>query len=323
MEYRRLGKSGVNVSEIGLGGVDFGGRVGEQESISIIAHALDLGINFIDTADIYGGGRSEEFVGKAVKGKRSKVIIATKFGLPTGEGPNDRGASRDHIMKAIDASLRRLDTDYVDLYYIHWPDPTTPIEETLRTLDDLVQAGKVRYIGCSNFASWQLCEALWTSRVNNLESFVVVQSRYNLLDRGIESELVPCCQAYGIGVIPWGPLAEGFLTGKYHRGKTPPAGTRLGSPRLAPPPRLAPAPLSAGRPVFASVLTDTNFDKLEKLQEFAVKHDHTVGELAIAWLLSHSWLSSVIAGATNPEQVSANIAAADWRLTTQEMTQLD
>jgi aryl-alcohol dehydrogenase-like predicted oxidoreductase len=321
MEYRKLGKSGLKVSEIGLGGNNFGGRIGEQESISVIRSALDLGINFIDTADIYSGGHSEECVGKAVKGNRSEVIIATKVAGPMGELPNERGASRYHIVKALDASLKRLNTDYIDLYYIHMPDPTTPIEETLRTLDNLVRAGKVRYIGCSNFAAWQLCEALWTSRVNNLESFIVIESQYNLLERSIELELVPCCQAYGISVIPWGPLASGFLTGKYQRGKPAPIGTRLAAPQPAP--RQPPAGFPAGRPMFRSVLTDTNFDKLEKLQKFAVEHGHTVGELAIAWLLSHSWLSSVIAGATNPEQVSANVAAGSWKLTAQEITQLD
>ncbi len=321
MEYRKLGKSGIKVSGIGLGSVDFGRRVGEQESISIINHALDLGVNFIDTADVYADGRSEEFVGKAVKGRRSEVIIATKFGMPTSEHPNGYGGSRYHLMEAIDASLKRLGTDYIDLYYIHWPDPTTPIEETLRVLDDLVRTGKVRYIGCSNFAAWQLCEALWTSRVNNLESFVVVQTRYNLIDRQIESELVPCCQTYGVNIIPWVPLARGFLTGKYQRGKPVPAGTRLGFPRTAP--RLAGSPFYAGRPRQTPILTDANFDKLEKLQRFSVEHGHTVGELAIAWLLSHSWLSSVIAGATNPEQLSANVAAAGWRLTAQEMAKLD
>lgn len=160
MKYRTLGKSGLKVSEIGLGGVNFGIWMGQQESLTVIDQALDLGINFIDTANIYGAGRSEEFVGKAIKGRRAEVIIATKFGLPAGSGPNEYGCSRYHIMQAIEASLKRLGTDYIDLYYVHWPDPTTPIEETLRTLDDLVQAGKVRYIGCSNFSAWQLCEAM-------------------------------------------------------------------------------------------------------------------------------------------------------------------
>jgi len=268
---------------------------------------LDLGINFIDTADIYGGGRSEEFVSKAVKGKRSQVLIATKFGYPMGDGPNERGSSRQHIMNSVDASLRRLNTDYIDLYYAHRPDPTTPIEETLRTLSDLVRAGKVRYIGCSNFAGWQLCEALWTSKVNNLESFVTVQSKYNLLDRSIEQELVPCCQAYGIGVIPWGPLASGFLTGKYRRGEEIPIDVRLVNPPS----------------IYSDVLTDANFDKLAKLEAFAKERGHSVGELAIAWLLSHPWLSTVIVGATKTEQVSANLAAAEWKLSVEEVAQLD
>ncbi len=322
MEYRRLGKSGLLVSEIGLGGNNFGGRIGEQESISVIHKALDLGINFIDTADIYSQGNSEVCVGKAVKGKRSDVIIATKFAGPMGTLPNDRGTSRYHILKAVEASLKRLSTDYIDLYYVHMPDAATPIEETLRTLNDLVRSGKVRYIGCSNFAAWQLSEALWTSRVNNLESFVVIQSQYNLLNRNIELELVPCCQSYGIGVVPWGPLASGFLTGKYQRGKPAPAGTRLASQQ--PPPSRPPAGQPAGRPImFAPILTDSNFDKLEKMQEFSIKHGHNVGELAIAWLLSHTWLSSVIAGATSPEQVSFNVTAANWKLTAQETGELN
>ncbi|MFC1937978.1 aldo/keto reductase [Chloroflexota bacterium] len=334
MEYRRLGKSGLKVSEVGLGTMGFSserGRRNEQESTSVIAHALDLGVNFIDTADVYDAGHSEELVGRAVKGKRSEVIIATKFGMPTGEQPNDYGGSRHHVMTAIDASLKRLSTDYIDLYYIHWPDPTTPIEETLRALDDLVREGKVRYIGCSNFTAWQLCEAAWTSRVNNLESFVVVQSQYNLLDRHIESEVVPCCQAYGIGVVPWGPLAGGLLTGRYQRGKPVPAGTRLSPRQQARPASFLDfrtrARLFAGLPWamsgYDSVMSDTMFDKLGKLQKFSAEHGHTVGELAIAWLLAHLWVSVVIAGASSSEQVTANVAAASWKLTAEEMTQLD
>ena len=318
MHYRALGKSGLKVSEIGLGGVSFGLWAGQQESAAVIDRALNLGVNFIDTANIYGAGRSEECVGKAIKGKRTGVIIATKFGLPAGPGPNEYGCSRYHIMQAIDASLKRLGTDYIDLYYVHWPDPTTPIEETLRTLNDLVQAGKVRYIGCSNFSAWQLCESLWISKVNNLESFVAVQSRYNYLDRSIESELVPCCQAYGVGIIPWAPLADGFLTGKYQRGKPTPTGSRLSIT----PPSMKISPFYSPVPEFVSHLTDTNYDKLETLQKFAASHGRSVGELAIAWLLSHSTVSSVIAGATNPAQISANITGIDWRLTEQEMAQL-
>ena len=307
MEYRRLGKSGLTVSEVGLGGNNFGGRADEQMSVSIINHALEVGINFIDTADIYTQGRSEEVVGKAIKGKRSQVVIATKFGHPKSVGPNEQGGSRSYMVKAVDASLRRLNTDYIDLYYIHRPDPETPIEETLRALDDLVRTGKVRYIGCSNFAAWQLCEALWTSKLNNLESFITVQLKYNLLDRGIERELVPCCRAYGIGIIPWGPLASGFLTGKYRRGQEIPASMWLANP------------LS----IYSDILTDTNFDKLAKLEIFAQERGHSVGELAIAWLLSHPWLGSVIAGATSVEQLSLNVAAVGWKLTTEDIVQLD
>lgn len=313
MEYRTLGKSGLKVSEIGLGGASLL-RLADEEAISVIRYALGLGINFIDTSDFYGTGRNEEFIGKAVKGKRSEVIIATKVGLPKvgldtpDPGlPNDRGTSRWWILQAIDASLKRLNTDYVDLYYLHWPDPKTPIEETLRTLDGLVRAGKVRYIGCSNFAGWQLCEAMWLSRVNNLEHFIAAESHYNLLDLSIESELVPCCQAYGVGVVPYMPLASGFLTGKYQRRKAAPAGSRLAKSRGHGPP----------------LLTEANYDKLEKLQAFAAEHGHTMLELAFSWLLSHPWLSSVIAGATKPEQVSANAAAGSWKMTAQEVGQLE
>ena len=306
MEYRRLGNSGLKISEVGLGGNNFGWWADEQTSNTVVNHAIDTGINFIDTADVYDRGHSEEFVGKAVKSKRSQVIIATKFGAPMGDGPNERGGSRYYIMKAVDASLKRLQTDYIDLYQIHFPDPTTPIEETLRALEDLVRAGKVRYIGCSNFAAWQLCEALWTSRANNLQSFVTVQPRYNLFDRRIETELVPCCQAYGIGVIPYSPLAGGLLTGKYRQGEEPPEGR-----------------LSGQMPQSTGLFSEANWNKLAKWEAFATKHGHTMGELAIAWLLSKPWLSTVIAGARRIEQVSANVAAAEWKLTTEEVAEVE
>ena len=307
MEYRRLGNSGLKVSEIGLGGTNFGHRTDEQTSIAIINGALEMGINFIDTADVYVRGRSEELIGKALKGKRSQVIIATKFGYLAGGDTTEQGGSRNYIMKAVDASLKRLNTDYIDLYYLHYPDAGTPIEETLRTLDDLVRTGKVRYIGCSNFAAWHLCDALWTSRLNRLESFIAVQSKYNLLNRDIEVELVPCCQAHGVGVIPWGPLAAGFLTGKYRRGREVSAGLQLAKPH----------------PIYSDILTDANFDKLAKIEAFAKERGHSAGEFAIAWLLSHPWLGSVIAGAMNVEQVSANTAAADWKLTEEDLVNLD
>ena len=307
MDYRRLGNSGLKVSEIGLGGNNFGWWADEQTSVAVINCAIDMGINFIDTADVYDQGHSEEFIGKATKGKRSQVIIATKFGNPMGDGPNERGGSRHYIMKAVDASLRRLQAEYIDLYQMHLTDPTTSIEETLHALDDTVRAGKVRYIGCSNFAAWQLCEALWTSKVNNLYSFVTVQPQYNLLARQIERELVPCCQAYNIGIIPYSPLAGGFLTGKYRKGEELPAGARLSGPN----------------PALRRIFTEPNWEKLAKLEAFAAERGHTVGELAIAWLLAKPWLSTVIAGARKIDQVSANVASAGWKLTTEEVAKVD
>ncbi len=301
MEYRSLGKSGLKVSEVGLGTNNIGGRTDEAASIDIIHRALELGVNLLDTAESYTQGHSEEIIGKAVKGKRHQTIIATKFGHPRSYGPNERGGSRNYLMKAVEGSLRRLGTDYIDLYYVHYPDPETPVGETLRAMDDLVRAGKVRYLGCSNFAAWQLCEAVWTSRLHHLLPFIAVESRYNLLDRSIEKELAPCCQAYGVSVVPWGPLAGGFLTGKYRRGQAG-AGTRLAT---------APG-------LYGNVLTEANFARLEKLETFAREHGHSTGELAIAWLLAHPWLGSVIASATSIEQVEANVAAAQWKLQAEE-----
>ena len=316
MEYRNLGRSGLKVSVIGMGSHYFGWLQDEATSIAIINRAISEGITFIDTANVYDMGRSEEFVGKAIKGRRSEVVVATKFGWPMGGGPsgapvdvrpNERGGSRHHVMRAVEASLMRLNTDYIDLYQMHVPDPTTTIEETLRAMDDLVRAGKVRYIGCSNFAGWQLSEALWTSRVNNLHSFVTVQPLYNLLQRQIERELVPCCEAHGIGVIPWGPLAGGFLTGKYRRDQPPPGDTLLATRPMA----------------YAGIMTDINWAKLAKLEAFAVRRGHTVGELAIAWLLAHPWLCTVIAGASRPDQLQEHVAAAAWKLNTEEIAELD
>jgi aryl-alcohol dehydrogenase-like predicted oxidoreductase len=316
VQYRNLGRSGLKVSAIGMGSHYFGWLQDEATSVAIISRALDEGINFIDTADVYDMGRSEEFVGKAIKGRRSEVVVATKFGWPMGGGPsgtpvdvrpNARGGSRHYVMTAVEASLKRLNTDYIDLYQMHVPDPTTPVEETLRALDGLIQAGKVRYIGCSNFGAWQLSDALWTSRVNNLHSFVTVQPLYNLLHREIEKELVPCCKAHGIGVIPWGPLAGGFLTGKYRRDQPPPADTLLATRPMA----------------YNRIMTDTNWAKLAKFEDFAVKRGHTVGELAIAWLLAHPWLCTVIAGASTPDQLQEHVAAAAWQLNTEEMAELD
>jgi len=311
MEYRSLGSSGLKVSVLGLGGNNFGWWIDEVSSALVINRALELGINYIDTADVYGEGQSEEYIGRILQGRRAEVLIGTKFGNPSGEGINDRGGSRWYIMRVVEASLKRLRTDYIDLYQMHHPDPTTPIEETLRTLDDLVRSGKVRYIGCSNFAAWQVSEALWTSRVDNLHAFVTTQPEYHLFDRRIEEELVPCCKAHGVGIIPWGPLAGGFLTGKYQRGEQPP------------PPVPGQRPKKAFVGLYNKFLTETNWERLAKLEGFATTRGHTVSELAIAWLLSHPWLSTVIAGASRPEQLDANMGGATWKLTAEEVALIE
>jgi aryl-alcohol dehydrogenase-like predicted oxidoreductase len=243
-----------------------------------------------------------------VQGKRQQVILATKFGMPMGNSPNQKGGSRYYILHAVENSLKRLQTDYIDVYYMHTADVSTPIEETLSTLDSLVESGKVRYIGCSNFAAWQLNEALWTSRTNNIASFVVVQQGYNMLSRNIERELVPCCQAHNIGVVPYSPLANGLLTGKYRRGQEPPRDSRLSTTVF---------------PGLKRLLDEANWDLLSKLETFAIERGHTLGELAIAWLLSKPWLASVIAGARKPEQITANVSAAAWKLTAAEISAVE
>jgi aryl-alcohol dehydrogenase-like predicted oxidoreductase len=307
MEYRKLGNSGLRVSAIGLGCNGFGSRYDESTALGIIERAVELGVNFIDTANAYSEGRSEEIVGKGLKGKRSKIVLATKFGHHRTLGPADQGGSRNNILASVEASLKRLNTNYIDLYYIHQPDPQTPIAETLRTLNDLVRSGKVRYISCSNFAAWELCEAIWTSRLQNRVPFIAIQSKYNMLERGIEREVAPCCQSCGVSVVPWQPLAGGFLTGKYRRGEPMPKGARL----------------SKARGIDAGTMTDANYDKVAKLEAFAKERGHNVGDLAIAWLLAHPWLGSVIAGVANPEQLKVNITGADWKLTPEDMAQLD
>ena len=307
MEYRRLGSSGLKVSAVGLGANNFGSRMEEKQSIDLVHHALDIGVNFIDTANIYGTTLSEQYIGKAIKEIRDKLVIATKVSGPRGEGPNNEGVSRAHIMREVENSLTRLQTDYIDLYQMHWWFADTPIEETLRVLDDLVRQGKVRYIGCSNYTAWQMCEAIWTSRMLHLESFVSIQPEWSMLNREIEQELVPFSQAYNIGILPYYPLASGFLTGKYHRGEPIPEGTRLDKiPRMA-----------------EQTLIDRNFDILERVERFAAEHGYPIVELAIAWLLYNQQVSSVIAGASTPEHLDANAKAAELHLTAEEMEELD
>lgn len=305
MKYRRLGNSGLKVSEIGLGANNFGRRVDVEGTAAVIDRSLDVGINLIDTANTYGGDRrSEEYIGKALKGKREDALIATKAAMSMGDGPNDKGASRLHLTSELEISLRTLDTDYVDLYQVHFPDDDTPIEETMRALDDMVSQGKVRYIGCSNFAAWQVCEAIWTSRTYGLAPFVSVQPHYSMMERTIEAELAPFCREYEVGILPYFPLASGFLTGKYRRGHGAPEGTRLAE---------------GDRGMF----TDRNFDLLESLESFASERGHTVLELAFAWLLANPNVSSVIAGATRIEQVENNADAANWELTPEEKAEVD
>ncbi len=306
MEYRQLGKSGLKVSAIGLGGNTFGNGADEAQTARIIHRALDVGINFIDTADTYSRGVSEQYVGKAVAGRRQQALVATKVYGRMGEGPNDTGLSRKHILEGVEASLKRLDTDYIDLYQVHNVDTSTPIYETLATLDGLVRQGKVRYIGCSNFLAWQLCEALWASDRKDLTPFVSVQPRYNVVDRTIERELLPFCRQYGIGIVPYSPLAGGILTGKYRLGEAPPADTRAGrNPRLQ------------------QQLNEAMLGKVNALAKWARDQGHDVGHLALAWLLSRPEVSTIIAGATKPEQVEDNARAAEWRLSAEDLEEID
>jgi aryl-alcohol dehydrogenase-like predicted oxidoreductase len=307
MQYRQLGSAGARVSAIGLGGNNFGRRCDAAQTAVVVHHALDVGINHIDTADIYGGnGLSEEYVGKAIADCRSRVFLATKVAGKMGEGPNDRSTSRGHILDGLHASLRRLGTDYVDLYYIHFDDPTVPLDETLRALDDVVRQGKVRYVAFSNFSAWRACAALWVADRRGYAPFVVSQSPYNVLNRSIEADLVPFCRAYGLGIVPYSPLAGGILTGKYRLGQPVPPGVR-----------------GSDNPGFQKQLTPETLGKVERLSTFAADHGHTVGELAIAWLLAQSEVCSVIAGATKPEQIDENVAAGDWPLTPADVAAID
>ena len=306
MEYRQLGKSGVRVSAIGLGTNRFGTDALPQKEVNhLIDAALDLGINHIDTADIYVGGRSEETLGVALKGRWDRFFVATKFMNPTGEGPNDRGASRYHLAQAVEASLRRLQSDHIDLYYVHRWDERTPIAETLRALDDLIRAGKVRYLGASNFASWQLAHANLLAEVRGWTRFAVLQSHYHMLERSVEREVLPYCRAHEVGFVPYFPLAGGFLTGKYKRGQAAPAGSRGESNRYV-----------------QGYMTEANYERVEALTAWAADRGRGMNELAEAWLLAQPQVCSVIAGATRLEHVQMNAKAADWQLSEAELAQV-
>ncbi|MGE3855887.1 MAG: aldo/keto reductase, partial [Dehalococcoidia bacterium] len=278
MEYRHLGRSGLQVSIVGIGTNNFGGRMDADATALVVNEALDLGINLFDEADIYGGqGKSEEFFGKALKGRRHEAVIATKFGNPFDQAPMHRGGSRRWIMESVENSLRRLQTDYIDLYQMHRPDPNTPIEETLRALDDLVSSGKVRYIGSSNFAGWQVAEAEMVSRMNHWAPFVSSQMEYSLLNRSMEAEHIPAIERYGQSMLPFYPLASGMLTGKYRPGQEAPAGTRLASPGMQ----------------TDKFFTERNLAVAQRLDEFAQAHGHTLLELAFSWLATKPYVASV------------------------------
>jgi aryl-alcohol dehydrogenase-like predicted oxidoreductase len=309
MEQRNLGKSGLQVSVVGLGCNNFGGRIDLAATRKVVHKALDLGITFFDEADTYGDprGSSETCLGEILGDRRKDIVLATKFARPMDTAGHFQGASRRYIMAEVEASLRRLRTDWIDLYQQHQPDPLTPIEETLRALDDLVRQGKVRYIGCSTLSAWQVVEAQWTARYHGLHHFVSCQEEYSLLARRLDREMMPVLQAYELGLIPFAPLANGLLTGKYNRQAPLPQGARLSY-----------MPRSAAR-----YLTEENWPIVERLEGFAIERGHTLLELAVSWLLRRPQVASVIAGATRPEQVEENVRAAGWRLTEEEMQEID
>lgn len=312
MQVRRLGRTGLKVSELCLGTMTFGNQADEAASGAIMDRAFAAGITFFDCADVYPVvprpetvGRSEEILGRWLKGKRQQIVLATKLRGKMGPGPNDVGLSRRHTMEAVEASLRRLGTDYIDLYQVHSFDPETPLEETLRALDDLVHSGKVRYLGCSNFAAWQLMKAIGISERLHLARFDSVQPRYNLFDRQIERELLPLCAEEGVGVIPYSPLGGGLLTGKYRRGSTPPAGSRY---------------ILFGR---ESQITEPVLDGLDAMAALAQEKGVSMAQLALAWVLANPVVTSPIVGATRPEQLDDSLPAVDLKLGEADLKRCD
>jgi aryl-alcohol dehydrogenase-like predicted oxidoreductase len=305
MLYRYLGNSGLKVSVLGLGTNAFGGRADKETSIRVLHHAVDRGITFIDTANIYTNTKSEEIIGEAFAGRRQDVILATKVGMKRGDGPNDRGSSRHHILAEVEASLRRLRTDYIDLYQIHTFDPFTPLEETLRALDDLICAGKIRYIGASNYAAWQLMKSLALSERFSLSKYVSIQPGYSLVDRGIEQELLPMCIDQNIGVIPYFPLAGGILTGKYAGGAKPPGSLLDKNPKFSN--RMDPERMAMG----------------DKVVDIAAQLGTSATALSLAWLMHRPAVSTVISGATRESQIDENLRAVDLSLSEDTLHTLD
>lgn len=310
MEQRNLGASGIEVSVVGLGCNNLAGRLDAAASERVVHAALDLGITLFDTADVYpvtDHGAGEELLGRALGGRRDEVVVATKGGAPFAGSPRDRGGSRRYLTRAVEASLRRLGTDRIDLYQIHVPDPSTPVEETVRALDDLVSAGKILYAGCCNYPAWLLVESLHAAERQGRAGFVTCQSHYSLLERSVEAELVPAARAHGLGLLPYFPLASGLLTGKYRVGSPPPAGTRLEvTPSLR-----------------AEFFTEENLRVAERLEKVALERGRTLLELSFSWLLANEVVSSVIAGASTPEQLAANVEAAGWRLGADDLAAVD
>ena len=308
MEYRNLGSSGLRVSLVGLGCNNFGMRSDLEQTRAVVDRAFDLGITLFDTADMYGSrGGSETQLGKILGHRRKDIVLASKFGMAMSDDGTKIGASRRYIMSAVEDSLRRLKTDWIDLYQLHQPDPLTPLDETMQALDDLVTQGKIRYIGCSNLPSWQVVESQWISKSLGLNRFVSCQDEYNILNRNVEAELIPAMQKYGCGLLPYFPLASGLLTGKYKRTEMP-EGARL-----------------TDMPTFANriYLTDENFDIVDNLNKFANKTGHSILELAFGWMASRPTTASIIAGATKPEQIDANVAAVNWVLSQSEIDEVD
>lgn len=303
MEYRFLGRTGVRVSPLCLGTMMFGAQTSEADSVRMVHKALDIGINFVDTADMYGAGESERVVGKAIAARRASIVLATKGCNKTGEGPNDGGASRLHLRQALEASLKRLGTDYIDLYYVHKPDYDTPIDETLRFLDDAVKQGKILYPACSNFRAWRVCEALWTSDKLGLARFSTVQPLYNLVNRDIEVELLPLCQAHGLGVVSYSPLARGILTAKYKPGESFPEGSRGARNDV----RLRQAELR-----------DESLEISQRLASYCQERGMSPSHFALAWCLANPILSAIILGPRTMEQFDDNVAALDVRFSAED-----
>ncbi|MFO7698873.1 MAG: aldo/keto reductase [Anaerolineae bacterium] len=316
MEQRQLGGAGIRISAVGLGtGGQWGGRVDQQAAVDIVWASLNAGVTYIDTADIYGTwyrGTSiaEEMLGVALEGIRQRVVLGTKGSQATGEGPNDWGASRGHLIGALEASLRRLRTDYVDLYQIHRYDDTTTPDETMRALDDMVTSGKVRYIGASNYAAWQICRSNDLAERHGWSPFVTTQAHYNLLEREAETELLPFCREMRVGLLPYFPLANGLLAGRYPESTGIPGDSRA-------------AAFDRTRRYLARYATPEGYATLRRLDAWAGDHGHSLSDLAIAWLLAHPEVPCVITGASAPEQMTANARAADWRLTAEQMVEIE